>query len=43
MPKFFVLACKKTTLILRYLTNTKSNDILMRENKSNYSETAKIE
>ena len=29
---------KKTTLVLRYLVNTKSNENLLRETKSNYSE-----
>ena len=44
MPKFLVLTCKKTTnLILGYLVNTKSNENLMRETKSNYSEMAKME
>ena len=43
MSKYFVLTCKKNTLILRYLVNTKSNENLMRETKSNDSEMAKME
>ena len=43
MTKFFVLTCKKTSLILRYLVDTKSNENLMRETKSNDNEMAKME
>ena len=43
MPKFLVLTCKKTSLILRYVVNTKSNESLTRETTSNYSEMAKME
>ena len=43
MPKFFVLTCKKTSLILRCLINTKPNENLMNLTKSNDSDLAKTE